>query len=385
MVEAAFGTFLKPAATAGSGSTPKQGQFLTLKSQMSVKRNRANRADKRLTRSQQERITRQKEVTWMADAYLLPPEVGDTNRCPDVAAFLRQAMGVQTLTANTSAAYTLSASQSARGSLSIVREDESIFMEAVSGAWVDEMKISLQQGEEPKISFSGMAKSYIPTRYTTLNAQAIDTATSIDVVNGRELANGSVVQVGTSNGGGVGHTLSAKTLVSGVNYTFTVTPAISGLQAIASAIIPYVPSMTLNGSPIAGIEGSCTVVDSGGSPVSVEIDALEVSLKNNDKAVYVAFQEECVDYIPGIRDVSGSITLRLTRSQMDRLGARDALVLQDIRAIFGSTTLLKCQIDLKAEYEFEPVDLPESDEGKIKLPFVGLSAAGEGELIVTIN
>jgi hypothetical protein len=258
-------------------------------------------------------------------------------------------------------------------------------MEQLAGAWVEEMSIRCAGGDEPKISFSGGAKSHILTAYSTVFADA--SGTSLEVVNGDNFENGSVVQIGTSDATGAGHTLTAKTNTTGQRYSFTVTPAITGTQAAGLDVIPFFPAVTYNGSPIAGITGSVALRDTGGTYETLDVTDATVTLKNMIKPLNnLAFYQEVPDVNPGYREVFGEVTVRARRDRLKYLGTRKDFTVQDLRIVCGSVAGFVVAITARVELEFGDLDLPESEEGYFKLPFFGQSGAGlANELSIVIG
>lgn len=361
--ETTFATFAKPAAT---------NALKVLKSEMSFKQERKDRMDARSSRSVLERITGKQEVTWSVEKYILPS--GSAGTAPDDGDIWKNLLGVETVNASTSVVYTPSASQSALGSLSLVRHFNDVVMEALAGAVCESASVKLSGGDEPKVTFEGFAAKHIHTGYSTTSGALSGGESSISIQSADvyNFENGSVIQVGTSTN----HEVTS----GGGTSTLTLGTTISGAQSSGVAVAPYVPSETTAGSPIAGVLGSLTV-----DGTALLISSAEVNIKNNHKQVNdEAFYAYTTDYVPGFREVTGSLTVRARRDFVLYLGKRKAFTTRDLQLICGTTSGAKFKIDIDyAEFEFSALEAPEAEEVTFTLPFKALGSSGEDEITVT--
>lgn len=346
------------------------------------KRNRVDRTDNRASRSMIERITRKTDCNFSVETYALPAGAGTP---PDIHPLLLSTFagtGGYTNTPATSDVYSLAYGQAVLGSFSLEQEFDNIYQEISSGCVVDQMKFSVSGGNEAKFMFEGPCKQKVISSATTLDGAVLDTATSITVVNGYALENGSVVYVGTSNNSGAGHVLSDKS-----GSTFTVTPAISGGQSNGAVVAPVSPTETTAGSPISLINGSLVIdPDTTTSPITLPVTAFEITIKNNVKAIHdEAFQETMTDYLLGFREVTGKITCRGRSDHLILLGHQRDFDQCDLQVICGSTAGYRVKWDLNnIELEFEDNNIPSEEEMVISLPFKALATSG-GEDEVTLT
>jgi hypothetical protein len=172
------------------------------------------------------------------------------------------------------------------------------------------MTLSIAGGEEPKLSFEGGSSgTFIPT--TTSSTTGASTATvdgsgsgtTVDVQSGegKNFKVGSVIKVGSDDNGGAGYEVTG---ISGDQ--LTVGTSITSYTDL-DAVVPFAPDETVAGQPIAGILGSLTVDGS-----SFPITSFEVTVTNNMKAIEdEAYQAGTTDYVPGFRDVTGSLSISL--------------------------------------------------------------------------
>lgn len=363
--------FISPEATAGTFEKPVATDAAKiLKFDVDYKQERRDRMDSRASRSVLERITGRKTIPWSLEAYLVPS--GSLGTAPDLGEVFKACLGSETVNASTSVVYSLSAVQSFP-TLSLIHFYNDLVMETIWGAWVESMTISGSGGDDPRVSFEGAARGYRLTSTTTLDG-AMSGSTSMTVDDDAAVGIGSVVQVGTDDNSSAGFAVTA-----GVASPFT-------LEAVATAgdgdaMIPFVPSETTAGSPISGIAGELDI----DAVTSLKITNYEVRMSNGFKPIDdEALQEAPTDAIVGLREVSGSLTMRARKDHILELAKRPDFGSRDIKLTLGDTAGKKVQIDIdQAEFEFSKLEVPETEEGTFTLPFKGLGSSGEDELIVT--
>lgn len=358
--ESTYGTFNKPAATDAAK---------ILNCSFDFKQERRNRMDSRAVRAHYERITGRKEVSWSVDSYLVPSGSGSTD--PDLAPLFKAAMG-----ASSSQVFSLTSGQ-ALDSLTLVQHMNSVVMEAVTGAYVEAMTISMTGGDDPKVSFSGGASTHVHTSTSTTNGTGSSSATLIvDDADAFEI--GSVVKVAATDNSGAGYKVTNK-----VGATLTLEAVTSWADEVA--VVPFTPSETTAGSPSPGITGSVTLAGNTG----IEIVSFELSLANNIKAISdEAFASTVTDFIPGFRDVTGSLSVRCAKDQALEIGKRKGFSARDLQIVSGSGTGKVCTIDMdQIEFEFAALNIPESEEVIIDLPFRALAqdAASNDEFTITFS
>lgn len=407
-----YGTVVQPILTGTSGE-------LAIRSAgADYKQERKNRNDRRATRSLVERITGKKTTSWSAECYCYTlPNVGTPTFAPvvkGVHSLWRAVFGAHVGTSGAdgtrNVAYTLNDTQNGLDSLdlNILEGFETgqfgVSMETVIGAWVDEWKLSVSGGEEAIQTFSGGGKNTIYTGTTTTTQSRAGSETTVTVTDPEVFEVGSLFAIGTSAGTtsgdpaqGDGHVLVSKT-----GSTLTFTPAIVGAQASGVNVVPYIRTSNTAatdtypfGKPaqvaIAGITGRLDI----GSDTLVPITAFEITVKNGIKAVdQEAFRDTPRDFIPGMREVTGTITILLTRTQAKRLGQRrDSFATKTLTLYVGGTALDTTPTGTnrfvvtipRAEIEFSAVESPEAEEATFTLPFVALAtAAGANEFTFTV-
>jgi hypothetical protein len=379
--ETTFGTFVKP--TGGDAVKVLSASF-------DPSQERKNREDSRATRSHiaDDQIDGKKAASWSVEAYLIPSgdATNSTTIVPDIDQLLTKALGTGTATSSPSKmTYTLNSNQDL-GSLTLVQHFNETFMEALTGCYVNSMTLSIAGGEEPKLSFEGGSSgTFIPT--TTSSTTGASTATvdgsgsgtTVDVQSGegKNFKVGSVIKVGSDDNGGAGYEVTG---ISGDQ--LTVGTSITSYTDL-DAVVPFAPDETVAGQPIAGILGSLTVDGS-----SFPITSFEVTVTNNMKAIEdEAYQAGTTDYVPGFRDVTGSLSIRCRRDLAIEIGKRPDFTNRNVVVTCGSatgatvtTTLARCQ------FQVSGVETPQSDEVVIPLEFKALaSTAGDNEITIAFT
>jgi len=363
--------FVKPAGTDAA---------VVLNASFTPAQERKVRDDARASRSALEQITGKKSATWSVESYVLPS--GTAGTAPDLGPLFKGAMGTETVSGGTRVTYSLNTNQDL-GSFSLTQFFNETFMETLTGCYVNSMTISVAGGEEPKVTFEGESSGlYIPTTTSPSAAQltagestaTVDgsgTGTSFDVHagEGENFKPGSVISVGTD-------TDLVVTAVS--NDTITVDSSITFTDD--DEVKPFAPTETVAGSPIAGILGSLTLAGN-----SLPITSFEVTVANNNKGIAdEAFVAGTSDYVPGFRDVTGSLSIRCRRDLAIEIGKRLDFGTQAIVVTCGDTAGKKLIVEIDdAEFEVAAVDTPQSDEVVVPMTFRALAtSAGEDEIVI---
>jgi hypothetical protein len=348
---------------------PKQLTVLT--SSMSYEQERKNRADTSQTRDYFERITGNKTVTWGCECHLLIPDQTSGAINPDWTYLMSSAMGsvASSGAGPYSLTYSLTQGQTNEYPMTLMREMNDVMSESVWGAVVEEMTISVAQGDDPKLSFSGTASDYAATATTTVN-DASPNNNPITITNAATLTVNSVIKIGSDDGSSAtGFQILS---ISGNDITLNEAPT---SVSDGDAVIPYFdPGITTTSSSlINGISGQ---LDWGGTS-DFEINSFSLTVKNNFKPIQEAFKAAVQDYVPGRRDITGEIVITGAKDKIMTLIYRynfDSS--NNVVARFGATSsgAEKMTITIaKPEFDFSEVTVPEAEEVTITLPFTALA------------
>jgi len=364
-----------------------------LSSSMEFTHERKDRADSRQTRSLLERITGRKEVSWSCESYVTPRGVATTAggtgtdgvNGNDQHVLLRSSFGSSSVSGS-GTRYDLTSTQ-VFPTMTLFREASEVGMEAVIGAYVEELKIMGSGGDEPKFSWSGTASKHIFTgtsEVTTGGTTTFEVATN----ECRNFEPGSLVKSTTSapavetatavvqsvevGGGTLGDDLVTLT----ATHTFTA----------ASTITPYTPATTTTAQPpLNGISGSISL----NAATDLPITAFEVTVTNNQKAINdEAFTDEVTDFIPGYRSVTGSLTVRARADQMKEIGMRKAFTSRVVTLVMGNAATPGGFVTIalgKVEFDSSAIEIPEAEEATFTLPFVAFGTSGDDEVTLTFD
>lgn len=342
-----------------------------LKVDMAAERTRNDRMDSRQSRSLLERIQGRATVPWSVESYLIPS--GTAGTPPDVHALLKAVMGGYTNTPATSDAYTLADTQSI-DTLTMLRHLNDVYSETIWGAWVDELTINAQGGDDPKLKFAGQAQGFCATGTSTLNGDmSASTTMVVQTADQNAFSENSLVQIGS--------TANIAVTVDTSRPSFTVDGSVSELDG--AAVIPYAPAETTAGSPVSGISGSITY-----DGANIKITGAEISLKNGFRGLEdEAFEEYPADVVPGWREVGGQFTLRARKDFLRYFLNRRAYGSIAATLVLGASAGAICTIGLPyLELDYAAVDVSEGDaEAVCTLPFKALGSSGEDELTVTFT
>ena len=337
---------------------------------------RNDRMDSRTTRALLERITGKQDITWSCESYLLPK--GSTT-APDIDPLIEAAMGGAFGGGGTANTYKVS-DTNALPTVRMARTANGVFREDLFGCYVEEMGISASGGDEPRITFSGGAFNYALTGTGKTHASTSVTSTSIPLVTGDgvNFMVGSCIDINTGSA-----VVTAKTAAD----TLTVT---SGTYTNNEVITPEDYTESTGGEPVTGIAGSLTL---GG--VLLPITSFDVTVTNGIKPLAdEAFEKGTSDFVAGFRSVKGNISVRARKDFIKTLAQRYVQTAATADPTFsevaivvtmGGTASKKIVVTIaKAELDFAAIEVPESEEAVLSLPFTAYGTDGTSTDEITL-
>ena len=357
-----------------NGASNAPAQLTILSSSMSYEQERKNRSDTSQTRDYFERISGNKTVTFACESHLLIPDQNSAAVTPDWHWLAQNAMGSAVSSGSGPYVYTygLTHGQSDSTPLTLIRETNAVFSEAVFGAMVEEMTIAVAQGDEPKISFNGVASDYAATATSTVNEVSPSGDEFLTVTDGNAFAVNSIIKIGNDDGSNnKGFRVTA---INGNVLTLDETPT---SVSNGDAVIPFVDPdiVTTSATLIDGVTGQLDL----GSVSDLEINSFTVTIKNNYKGINEAFKSSVQDMIPGRRDITGEIVVTGRKDRIELITRRYNLLSdRNMVARFGGTATgaEKMTITIaKPEFDFSEVTIPEAEEVTISLPFTALATS----------
>lgn len=275
------------------------------------------------------------------------------------------------------------------GSMSITRLATDVYMEAVVGAWGEELRLSGSSGDVPKLSTSGGAKDLITTGYTLLmNATTPGTPTTFDVDDPDQLQVGSVVAFDADDNGGAGYEVTVKNAAGPAQFSVAENVA----AADNAPVRPFAPTPTYEAAGDA-IEGVCGALDID-SKTDFELVSWEVMLKNNITGHDdVALQKTVPDFTEGRFMVSGTLVFKARRDVFEPLYSSwisDPSTRYDISLQAGVDAGYILTIDMdRCEWDDVSFEYPEASEGDsvatITVNFTSYSSADNADDNITLT
>ena len=356
-----------------------------LSTSMDFQLSREDRVDTRRSRSLFERVTGKQTITWSVETNMLPRSGSDV---PNISPLIENAMG-QVSTTTYSLADSLKTCMMMRLIPGQLREE-------LFGCWVEEMSISASGGDPVTMSFSGGAMEYALTGTGTTNATANSTTVTI-TGDAHQFQPGSRITIADQT--------SAPThgnVVVGSNSDTTTIVGAAANYATGKAITPHTPAntYTVHGTPVTGISGT---VNFGGAGVGVlNVTAIDLTLTNNIKELGDEFGEKGTSaFIPGFRSISGTVSVRGTSAALLQLtrrykglrptifesnGGLPVIEQPSLVVNFGQTSGSIQTLNIPViEIDFAAIEIPESEEVVISLPFTALATSSNNEMTLAWN
>jgi hypothetical protein len=330
---------------------------------------REDRMDNRQSAGLVKRISGKRAVTAEIEEYLRAS--GSAGTAPDDQDLWQSLFGTETVNGGTSVVYTFSSTQ-ARQLISLHQAHGTTtncdLLQSIVGMAIAKLKIGIQGNNPVKLAWSGVGRRLVTTGPVVLNgAMSASTTMVIATADTNSIEVDSVVAVGATTGNRV----TAKT---GASCTLTSAATASD----GASVMPYVPAETLSGEVIAGIDGSFTLVGPAGS-ASVYILAAEVEIDVGIKAYDDEYGSVHVtDFGTGWRKVTGSVTFRVRRDQIQRILAakNDSFTARAMTIVCGGSAGSTLTLSIPyAELSFRGIEFPENgDESTVQVPFVALAS-----------
>lgn len=299
--------------------------------------------------------------TWSATAYVKPNAAGVA---PDVGPFLKAAFGTETIVADTSVTYAFNSSDPS--TIQLGRFLGTSFGEWVTGAWIEELTIEVQGGQEPKISVSG-GFATIGWAFTATAGDVLISATTLTLASSSASRVGvnARIKIGTDDNAGAGYLVTAYNPSTRV---VTFSPALGSGQT-APTIVPFYPSQTLSGFIVGGI--SCGLSLDGGSTAIGMISGktvVKTGYKPKDKE---ATASKPTGVYRGLREINVEVQAYFLPTENGTwVGhALDGLVSGNVAGdanmvmrVGENTAAQRMKVNApKARVEVSPLDIPESD------------------------
>ena len=371
-------------------------------------------------------ITGKQSASWTMETYL---DVSDTTlKGPDIHRLLKAALGASDGTDGGAPArdkrYLPAATGNCLPTMNIVRTVPDSFSETVYGSAVESFSISMSSGDPVKLSFSGMAYNHILTGVATASAADYSGMTIADdvtcdptinvyqvqprtsVYGSSDIVNDNAASLwswkdkeGSAGGAAPGYTQAQFNKVSIYdtedtgrfrNQTVNQVGPDGTTGTPDLRMVPWFPEGgssfgtpkpisstqgTVSITPLSSTDGARAATD---AITSAPITSLELTLTNNIKAIDdEAFTDSSFSgFIPGFRDVTGTISMRLkTDVQGILLHRRELFRRCAVQIILGDSAANHVQIDMAfVEFDTSSIETSGQDEMTVSMPFKSLVA-----------
>ena len=343
---------------------------------------REDRMDNRPTRSLVSRITTGYTLGWKVTSYLRPS--GTAGTAPDDFDLWTSLLGTETIVASTSVTYTPSNSQAARF-FCLTRGHLGIVYDQAVGCVVGKLGLRVNGPNPPELTWEGSARRRISAAPFTLQtgttgstwvatnnegqiAPAVD-ALYYQAGNDNSGAGFRVTAIGAANSGGAGFT--------------NVTSSAAHSMTAGSLLLPFLPSETVAGQPVAGIAGSLSWGPLSFTRDSMRVVGIDLDIDNATKPhTDEALTRFSADVTLGRRKVTGVLRCRATQANyaefVRNLNSNFTASYNPIAAtiVIGATAGSIVTISLpRLEIGSVAANAPEADEMIAEIPFTALASA----------
>lgn len=313
--------------------------------------------------------------TWSASFYVKPSGTAGTAPDGGVSAMLTAGMG-SIDDGSTYVDYKLSAS--APQTLQIGKYAGAGLFEQITGCWVESVEVSLTGNEPPVITVSGGFARYSWCYDGAVVASVSTTTVTLKDSSGDGFHNGKI--------GGLGLNLlfsgdSTNRDLMSVDYdNKTITTGVATTATAGATISVLVPSHTLTGDPLGGVDNTLTIdsksvgVISGSVTIATGYHGLDREA-TSDRATRVA---------RGTRECTGELEFYYLDENAGFIGSGMFNKTRAIQLTLGSVAGKKfVAVAPAVRLEASSIELPEADEATVTSSFVARkSAADEDEIYI---
>lgn len=355
-------------------------------------------------------------------------DAAGAERGPDAHNLLKAAIGDSLTTDGETPARDLQyqpATTACLPSFNLIRTVPGVFSETLYGCMVDTFSISMSSGDPVQMSFSGSAYNHVQTGaflvadgvdYSVAGTPAnIEASPKFDVYQVQpktqdfgNTANGASSLYGwdkdkTNGGFGFNECAQVGAIAEDAGTFTSVTPR-AGPDATAPGsnrlVVPFVPeglTTFYTKKPISSTQGSISITpytsaDTTANPpghaaiTNAPITAMDIQIANNISAIdNQAFTKSAfAGGIPGFRDVTGTISMRVKKEfQGLLLHRRDLFRRCLIEIKLGNELGRHVQIDMQyVEIDPSSIEVSGQDEMTVSMPFKSLVASSDAGDVV---
>lgn len=175
------------------------------------------------------------------------------------------------------------------------------------------------------------------------------------------------------------------------NFATLTCSAVPAGSSATAAIIPYVPSMTLNPNdePISGLRGTFTWTfqHSPAQITDLHLSEMELSIKNNDNGVANEMLNKTITDVEfGERSVTGKIKFRARKDFLRAFSGAGSYDFSSMKFVFGDVEGYRMTINIpKLKCLSQNVKVPQSEHGVVEIDFQAVATSATAENEVTLS
>lgn len=311
---------------------------------------------------------------WSLSTYIRPS--GSAGTAPCEALLWKGLLGSEAVVGATSVTYSPAIDL---GSYTLVWRGSNVALYAI-GATVNSLSLRSGTAGYVQCDWSGQFLQLAWAGESTLDGLHDGTGTpvsTVTVADGSQFAAGAFIQIGTDDNSSGGFRITA---VSGND--LTITPSMTTSQADGLTVTYLLPAHTLSGTPA---EARNSAVTWAGASTKFREFALEVTNNNEVLTEEVTTDDYPDDYVPGVRNVSGSLSIVMRTDDLDHYtrGLADATIAVTYANSDGAGKI--CTVSLP----YLSPRVPEIGEAGpavgLSVGYTALASSGEDEISVAFT
>lgn len=296
---------------------------------------------------------------------------GALGTAPDIGLLLTHGFGTETVNASTDVQYTLL--KDATALFGTLHKKGTTIHEHCYGAVITQIQFSWGNNAPMEVTFTGKARDGGMT-VPTLADGAGTAVTDLVLDDADAVAVGSILSV-------AGATPAATDLiVTAVDHTTETATIASSTWADDAVVTPYLPTATLAGTPLYGIDGSLSF---DGGATSVLHRSGSITIDTGFDLVEDEYGEEYASEVimRGKRNVTFSLDFLLKESNAIFASQVRRKIQKDVHIILGDTAADKWTFDMPiCELTGGNPDSPETGPLGFQLQGTAIGSSGEDEL-----
>lgn len=298
---------------------------------------------------------------------------------------LWRSLGFSETVGGSSVTYAPAAVSTTLPSLCLLHNVQEVEGKKYTGAAVNQLTISLPDGEAPTYQWELLAKDEINVPRAIANGTVDGSSVAVGAITTNPTADAAGFQVGglVTVGTSTGHRVTALNYGAG---TFNITPNITTNEGSAPAIIPYTP---YDDSSLTGTEASSVVGSVSFNGTSICIRSAQIVIAAGLEGIPCWGQETVDGFTNGKLNITGQLELTGTAALIRKAlyGVRYGPANREYDIVFtvgdsSTTGAFYHTYTLKAELSYPERSLPDEGVEEVTMNFVAKDSSGNDSLIL---